>query len=91
MQRWAVRHLGPLAMIEQLVTYAPQLLREVHRLKEFLDDDQRSSIQQQLLQQRRQIAELSAQIKGHQRRRAKALIGVTLAAALLGAWALLST
>lgn len=91
MQRWAVRHLGPLAMIEQLVTYAPQLLREVHRLKEFLDDDQRSSIQQQLLQQRRQIAELSAQIKGHQHRRAKALIGVTLAAALLGAWALLST
>jgi hypothetical protein len=55
MQRWAVKHLGAVAVIGKLLENTPKLLSELHRLPELLDDTQTIELRKQLAKAARRI------------------------------------
>ena len=68
MRRWAVRHLGPAAVIGKLLDNGPKLLAELHRLPELLDDNQTIELRKQLAIQQISIERLHDQVKNQHRR-----------------------
>ena len=68
MRRWAIRHLGPAAVIGKLLDNGPKLLAELHRLPELLDDNQTIELRKQLAIQQISIERLHDQVKNQHRR-----------------------
>ena len=68
MRRWAVKHLGPVAIIGKLLDNAPKLLAELHRLPELLDDTQTIELRKQLAIQQNNIEQLQDQVQDQRRR-----------------------
>ena len=68
MRRWAVKHLGPVAVIGKLLDNGPKLLAELHRLPELLDDTQTIELRKQLAVQQNNIEQLQDQIQDQRRR-----------------------
>ena len=63
MRRWAVKHLGPVAVIGKLLDNAPKLLAELHRLPELLDDTQTIELRKQLAMQQNNIEQLQTKFR----------------------------
>ena len=72
MRRWALKHLGPAAVLGKLLDSAPKLLAELHRLPELLDDTQTIELRKQLAMQQNNLEQLQDQVQD-QRRRTKRL------------------
>ena len=72
MRRWAVKHLGPAAVLGKLLESTPKLLAELHRLPELLDDTQTIELRKQLAMQQNNLEQLQDQVQD-QRRRTKRL------------------
>ena len=88
MRRWAVKHLGPVAVIGKLLDNGPTLLAELHRLPELLDDKQTIELRKQLAIQRNSIERLHDQVQD-QHRRSKRLgwfAGFLLSALAIAWW-----
>lgn len=68
MRRWAVRHLGPVAVIGKLLDNSPKLLAELHRLPELLDDKQTIELRKQLAIQQNRIERLHDQVQDQHHR-----------------------
>jgi ubiquinone biosynthesis protein len=88
MRRWAVKHLGPVAVIGKLLDNGPKLLAELHRLPELLDDKQTIELRKQLAIQRNSIERLHDQVQD-QHRRSKRLgwfAGFLLSALAIAWW-----
>ena len=67
-RRWAVKHLGPVAVIGKLLDNAPKLLAELHRLPELLDDTPTIELRKQLAIQQNNIEQLQDQVQDQRRR-----------------------
>ncbi len=72
MRRWALKHLGPAAVLGKLLDSAPKLLAELHRLPELLDDTQTIELRKQLAMQQNDLEQLQDQVQD-QRSRTKRL------------------
>ena len=59
MRRWAVRHLGAVAVITKLLNQGPRLWSELHRLPSLLDDTQTIDLRKQLANQQQELQALS--------------------------------
>ena len=68
MRRWAVRHLGAVAVITKLLNQGPRLWSELHRLPSVLDDTQTIDLRKQLANQQQELQALSDQLQQMQRR-----------------------
>ena len=68
MRRWAVRHLGAVAVITKLLNQGPRLWSELHRLPSVLDDTQTIDLRKQLANQQQELQGLSDQLQQMQRR-----------------------
>ena len=79
MQRWAVRNLGPLAVLTQLLEQAPKLADNLHRLPELLRQDT-LPLRIELAQQHQTVDTLSQQVQRLERRQQLGKIGIMLAA-----------
>ena len=88
MRRWAVKHLGPAAVLGKLLESTPKLLAELHRLPELLDDTQTIELRKQLAMQQNNLEQLQDQVQD-QRRRTKRLsfyIVILLSAIVTALW-----
>ena len=88
MRRWAVKHLGPAAVLGKLLESTPKLLAELHRLPELLDDTQTIELRKQLAMQQNSLEQLQDQVQD-QRRRTKRLsfyIVILLSAIVTALW-----
>ena len=88
MRRWAVKHLGPAAVLGKLLESTPKLLAELHRLPELLDDTQTIELRKQLAMQQNNLEQLQDQVQD-QRRRTKRLsfyIAILLSAIVTALW-----
>jgi len=88
MRRWAVKHLGAVAVIGKLLDNGPKLLAELHRLPELLDDTQTIELRKQLAMQQNSIERLHDQVQDQQRRskRLAWLAGFLLSALGIAWW-----
>lgn len=58
MRRWAAKNFGPAAVAEQVIAYAPQILSQLHRLPELLDEKPVNALRQSLAVQEQQLRDL---------------------------------
>jgi ubiquinone biosynthesis protein len=77
MQRWATRNLGPLAIFNQLLEQAPQLVDNLHRLPELLRQDT-LPLRIQLAQQSQTVDALNQQVQRLQRHQRLGKMGMML-------------
>ena len=87
MRRWAVRHLGAVAVIGKLLNQGPKLWSELHRLPSLLDDTQTIDLRKQLAHQQKDLQVLGDQLQEMQRRgrRRRWWVAMTTVAAV-AAW-----
>ena len=79
MQRWAVKHLGAVAVIGKLLENTPKLLSELHRLPELLDDTQTIELRKQLARQQDGLDTLQQQLqKTRRQNRRQGLLGLLI-------------
>ena len=79
MQRWAVKHLGAVAVIGKLLENTPKLLSELHRLPELLDDTQTIELRKQLARQQDGLDTLQQQLqKTRRHNRRQGLLGLLI-------------
>ena len=87
MRRWAVRHLGAVAVIGKLLNQGPKLWSELHRLPSLLDDTQTIDLRKQLAHQQKDLQVLGDQLQEMLRRsrRRRWWVAMTTVAAV-AAW-----
>ena len=81
MHRWAIEHLGPLAVFNTLVEQGPRIWAELYRLPELLDDTQTIGLRKQVASQQKSIESMQEQIMAGQRRSRRTRYLLTVAAA----------
>ena len=87
MRRWAVRHLGAVAVIGKLLNQGPKLWSELHRLPSLLDDTQTIDLRKQLAHQQKDLQVLGDQLQEMQRRSRRGRWWVAIATvAAVAAW-----
>jgi len=87
MRRWAVRHLGAVAVIGKLLNQGPKLWSELHRLPSLLDDNQTIDLRKQLAHQQKDLQELGERLHDMQKRSQRRRWWVAVAAfAGVAAW-----
>lgn len=88
MQRWAVQHLGAVAVIGKLLENTPKLWSELHRLPELLDDTQTIELRKQLAKQQDRLDALHQQLQKTRRhnRRQGLLALVILGSIAFAVW-----
>ena len=87
MRRWAVRHLGAVAVIGKLLNQGPKLWSELHRLPSLLDDTQTIDLRKQLAHQQKDLQVLGDQLQEMLRRSRRRRWWVAIATvAAVAAW-----